>query len=386
MTFKLTPGMPARYLVQALLAAALALCSMSALARDIVVAQTLDLSGLSSLGKDFSNGIRTYFDAVNARGGVRGRRIQFVQLDDAGRAADAATNVEKLLAENEVDVLIAPTSEETLLAAASAPRVRASAVTLLGAPTGADLDRARIASRVLPVRATYRDEARVLLDMLKTFSEGAVALVRGDGPDANACALALREEARARNLTFAFDGTAQQWQQLKPAQFAALGKAASGAGKTAVPSFGAVIVAGDALGVAPVVQHARRILPLAPLLGFSTVDHRTLAELAGGAAKGMMITQTVPPPGKTIHPFQREHRNLMKQYRDEPPSQHTLEGYVVAKLLVAALERVDGEPTAPKVSAALRTSPVLDFGPMRVGGSSRYVDITAISARGGLVE
>ena len=51
----------------------------------------------------------------------------------------------------------------------------------------------------------------------------------------------------------------------------------------------------------------------------------------------MMITQTVPPPGKTIHPFQREHRNLMKRYRDEPPSQHTLEGYVVAKLLVAAL-------------------------------------------------
>ena len=65
---------------------------------------------------------------------------------------------------------------------------------------------------------------------------------------------------------------------------------------------------------------------------------------------------------------------------------YTLEGYVVARLLVAALERVDGEPTAPKVSAALRASPVLDFGPMRVGGNSRYVDITAISARGGLVE
>ena len=386
MTPPSTPIRLTQHLTAALLATFVAFTATAAHARDIVVAQTLDLSGLSNLGKDFSNGVRTYFDAINARGGVRGRRIQLVQLDDSGRAADAVTNVEKLLTDNDVDVLIAPTSEETLIAAATAPRVRASAITIVGAPTGADLDRARIANRVLPVRATYRDEARVLLDMLKTFSEGAVALVRGDGPDANACALALREEARARNLTFAFDGTAQQWQQLQPAQFAALGKAASGAGKTAVPSFGAVIVAGDALGVAPVVQHARRILPLAPLLGFSTVDHRTLAELAGSAAKGMMITQTVPPPGKTIHPFQREHRNLMKQYRDEPPSQHTLEGYVVAKLLVAALERVDGEPTAPKVSAALRASPVLDFGPMRVGGSSRYVDITAISARGGLVE
>ncbi len=345
------------------------------MAKDIVVAQTLDLSGLSNLGKDFSNGVRTYFDAVNARGGVRGRRVQFVQLDDSGRAADAVANVDKLLQENEVDALIAPTSEETLIAAANAPRVRASGLMMVGAPTGTDLERAGVAARVMPVRATYRDEARILLDYLKTFSEGAAALVRGDGPDAEACVLALREEARARNLALAFDGTAQQWLQ-----------------RTALkPSIGGVIIAGDALGVAPVLKHSRKTAPLSALLGFSTVDHRTLMEMAGASAKGMMITQTVPPPGKTIHPFQREHRALMKQYRDEPPTQHTLEGYVVARLLVAALERVDGEPTAVKVSDALRALPSLDLGPMRVGGrnigaSNRYVDITAISSKGGLVE
>ena len=345
-------------------------------AKDIVVAQTLDLSGLSNLGKDFSNGVRTYFDSVNARGGVRGRRISFVQLDDSGRAADAATNVEKLLQDNDVDAMIAPTSEETLLAAANAPRVRASGLVMVGAPTGADLERAGVAARVLPVRANYRDEARVLLDYLKTFSEGAVALVRGDGPDSEACVLALREEARARGVVLTFDGTALQWQQRSP---------------SAKPAIGALIVTGDALGVAPVLQHARKAVPTSTLLGFSTVDHRTLVEIVGATATGMMITQTVPPPGKTIHPFQREHRALMKQYRDEPPSQHTLEGYVVARLLVSALERVDGEPSASKVSAALRAAPTLEFGPMRVNGRSsgianRYVDMTAISSKGGLVE
>ena len=39
--------------------------------KDFVIGQSLDLSGLSNLGKDFSNGVRTYFDAINARGGVR---------------------------------------------------------------------------------------------------------------------------------------------------------------------------------------------------------------------------------------------------------------------------------------------------------------------------
>ena len=344
-------------------------------AKDIVVVQTLDLSGLSNLGKDFSNGIRTYFDAVNARGGVRGRRIQFVQLDDSGRAADAATNVDKLLLEHDVDAMIAATSEETLLAAANTPRLRASTLLLVGAPTGTDLERAGVHARVLPVRATYRDEARVLLDYLKTFSDGGVALVRGDGPDAEACALALREEARARNLSFAFDDNTQKWLQ----------RAASKA------ALGAVIIAGDALGVAPALQHARKTAAMATVLGFSTVDHRTLIEIAGASAKGMLITQTVPPPGKTIHPFQREHRALMKKYRDEPPTQHTLEGYVVARLLVSALERVEGEPTATKVSAALREVPAIELGPMRVAGRgvgavNRYVDMTAISSKGGLVE
>ena len=53
-------------------------------------------------------------------------------------------------------------------------------------------------SLVLPVRARYRDETRVLLDYLKTFSERALALVRGDGPDADARMQALRDEARAQ--------------------------------------------------------------------------------------------------------------------------------------------------------------------------------------------
>ena len=362
--------------LRAALCLAAGFCIVSPLmAKDIVVAQTLDLSGLSNLGKDFSNGVRTYFDAVNARGGVRGRRISFVQLDDSGRAADAVANVDKLLLENDVDAMIAPTSEETLLAAANVPRLRSAGLLLFGSPTGSDLERARIAARVLPVRATYRDEARVLLDYLKTFSEGAVALVRGDGPDADACVLALREEARARNLTFAFDDTAQKWLQRASSK----------------PALGAVIIAGDALGVAPALQHARKTAPVATILGFSTVDHRTLVEISGTSAKGMLITQTVPPPGKTIHPFQREHRAMMKQYRDELPTQHTLEGYVVARLLVSALERVDGEPTAAKVSAALREVPAIELGPMRVAGRSvgvvnRYVDMTAISSKGGLVE
>jgi branched-chain amino acid transport system substrate-binding protein len=361
-------------LAAALLSAVLTLPS-PLLAKDLIVGQSLDLSGATNLGKDFSNGIRTYFDSVNARGGVRGRKIQFVQLDDGGRAADAQLNIEKLLREQDADVLIAPTSAETLSAAASMPKLRSTSLTLLGAPTGAEVDAGGGSFRVLPLRATFREEAKSLLDTLRTFNDGAIALVRGDGPDAEASHSALREEVLARKLNVAFEGTTALWLVRKPSP----------------ERIGAVVISGDAIGVMPALQQTRRIAPQAILMGFSTVDHRTLVELVGAAAKGMMITQVVPPPGKTIHPFQREHRALMKQYRDEPPSQHTLEGYIVARILVAAYERVEGEPTPAKLSSALRTIGAIDFGPMRISpraesANARYVDQTAISSKGGLVE
>ncbi len=347
----------------------------AATARDFMVGQSVDLSGLSNLGKDFSNGVHTYFDAVNARGGVRGRKVQFVQLDDSGRAADAQANVEKLLREHEIDVLIAPASEETLLAALKVLRQRALSIPIIGAPTGAVVDAAVVSPRPISVRASYREEARALLDSLRTFSDGGIALVRAEGPDALAAQTALRAEARVRQLPILFDGVTAAWLQRKPSS----------------ERIGAVIISGDAIGALPAIKHSRAIAPYALLLGFSTIDHRTLLELAGTQAAGMMITRVMPPPGKTIHSFQREHRAMMKLYRDEPPSQHTLEGYVVAHMLATALERVEGEPSPGKVDNALRAQPAVDFGPMRVdlrnsGISNRYVDITAISTKGGLVE
>lgn len=362
-----------RTLVMAFCCAA---CTVGAAARDVLIGQTLDLSGASSLGKDFSSGLLTYFDAVNARGGVKGRKLRLIQLDNAGRAADAVTQIDKLTSEQDLDLLIGPTSDGTLRAIINAARLKGASLAIVGAPTGSLAEPSSDGPRVFSVRATYRDEARLLFDALNTFAGNRVALVVGDGPDSQGTALAVRAEARARGITLAFDGEASQWLKYS--------------GKERL---GAAILAGDAVGVAPGLQAARRDSPHIPVFGFSTVDHRTLQELAGTAARGVMLAQVMPPPGKTMYPFQREHRALMKQYRDEPPSQHTLEGYVVGRVIVAALERIEGEPNSSKVLAALRSLPTQEFGPLRVRlqmsndeQRPRFVDLSAISSRGGLIE
>ncbi|TAG67350.1 MAG: hypothetical protein EAZ24_15585 [Burkholderiales bacterium] len=127
------------------------------------------------------------------------------------------------------------------------------------------------------------------------------------------------------------------------------------------------------------------------MFGFSTIDHRTLLEIAKQAAIGMVISQAMPSAEKNVYPFQREHRDLMKRYRDEPPSLHTLEGYVVAGVLITALETIPGEPTAANVTAALRSALDLDLGAINVStripeNAMRFVNLSAVSKKGALIE
>ncbi|TAG67351.1 MAG: hypothetical protein EAZ24_15590 [Burkholderiales bacterium] len=212
----------------------------SARAREIVIVQSLDLSGRSSLGKDFSNGIRTYIDAVNARGGVRGRKISLLQLDDSGDPQQTIANLQQLIKENEADGLIGPTSARSYLAVAGSDLLRSTGLTMLGVPTGARASGAGN-SRALPIRASYADEARQLLSHIATMQIKRVALVRGEGEEAAFAATALREEAKRRNLTLEFDGDTPAWQKRN----------------TINANIEAVVVAGDAVGVSTALAHTK---------------------------------------------------------------------------------------------------------------------------------
>ena len=65
------------------LGSALALPTVRARAPDLVIGQVAPLSGLlASTGAQMVLGGRIYFEHVNARGGIHGRAIQHVVVDD----------------------------------------------------------------------------------------------------------------------------------------------------------------------------------------------------------------------------------------------------------------------------------------------------------------
>src|SRR3954470_8798502 len=59
----------------------------------ILIGQTADFSGgLSNAVKETLSGAKLYFDAVNARGGIAGQKIELISMDDKYDPQIAAAN------------------------------------------------------------------------------------------------------------------------------------------------------------------------------------------------------------------------------------------------------------------------------------------------------
>ena len=77
---------------------------------DIVVGYTGDLSGTFSIsGSGALKGIQAYFDQLNRDGGISGRKVKLVTLDDGGDPNKALANVQQLLTQSKVQAMLGVT-------------------------------------------------------------------------------------------------------------------------------------------------------------------------------------------------------------------------------------------------------------------------------------
>ena len=80
----------------------------------VVIGQSAPLSGANAeLGNDIRNGALAYFRKVNDSGGVYGRKIELVTLDDANQVPRADANTKKLVEEQAVFALFGYASGST---------------------------------------------------------------------------------------------------------------------------------------------------------------------------------------------------------------------------------------------------------------------------------
>jgi branched-chain amino acid transport system substrate-binding protein len=344
----------------------------------IIVGQAIDLSGPNgSIGRDYVAGITTYFDSVNVKGGINGKKIQYVATDDRGVAADSARIVSALIKDQHADYLLGAIGIDATQAILAAPAFAASNH-LLFAPLADSSGSTR--SRVLYWRPSIESEFLFLLSYFEKLGIKQVGIAFQETPQNTKAFQFVSSEMRKRRMTLA--GVARIAGGPGGVQGEAQRLSAAGAKL--------VITIADTYASAQFLTAFRKYDPATFVAGTSLTNLTTLSEIAGARATEFTVfSQVVPNPGSALSALQSEHIEMMKRFRDEPVSSVTLEGFAVAKTLVKMM-RLDPAGKGKQQDLAANLS-ALDLGGMTVGAPdasnnmSRYVDIALFKRGGGLM-
>jgi len=347
----------------------------------VVIGQSAATSGpASELGTEMRAGAMAYFNAVNARGGVNGRRIELRTLDDGYEPDRALANTRRFLETDQAFALFGYVGTPTTLAAM--PVFTKAQVPLVGPFTGAEAFRKPLNRYIFNVRASYFAETDKLVDLLATLRLQRIAVFYQNDAYGKTGLEGVERATKARNMPIAATATVERNSTDVKAAVAALAKVDPQAVImiSAYKSCAAFIRAMKAAGIHP------------QFLNVSFVGSKALADELGPEGRGVGISQVVPYPWNVGTPVVKEYQKLFSaETGKENYSFTSLEGFIAAKVLVEGLRRAGRDLTREKLVAALETMNDYDVGGFSVTytpadhSGSRFVELTAIGKDGAFV-
>ena len=377
-------------LVKSLLLPLILLASFSCFGsyqNEIILGQSAPLTGnFSELGIAYRDGARLYFDKVNNAGGINGRRIKLVTLDDAYIAKRADANTRQLIEKDNAVALFGHMFTNTVFA--SLPIATAAGIPYVGPYAGNDELYTQPPNPYLfMTRASYSTELDALVRHIGTMGLSRIALVRYDS--IGGVALQKDLEIKMRSI------------QAVPIGFAAI-KLNAPADPTAAASLArlqpSAIVMGisgnDAVAFVRDFNRANKNAPI-QFLARSLIGGTQLVTNLSHEARGIVIAQAAPSPfnGKTR--ISREYQQALKANTINTPMQTSyigLEGFIAAKVMVEGLRRCGSMLSRQKLASALASLHrwdagdfVIDYNANQHAGS-KFVTVTVIGANGHFIE
>src|SRR6185295_5684338 len=174
----------------------------------IVIGQSAAFSGpAQALGNEMRAGAQAYFQAVNAAGGINGRKIELRSLDDGYEPDRAAANTKKLIDEG-VFLLFGYVGTPTSNAAK--PIFTAAKVPFVGPFTGAESLRNPVNRYIFNVRASYFDETEAIVQHLTAMSVDRIAVFYQNDAYGQAGLAGVERALKKRNLPIVAKGTVER--------------------------------------------------------------------------------------------------------------------------------------------------------------------------------
>jgi branched-chain amino acid transport system substrate-binding protein len=313
----------------------------AAAAEEILVGEYGSLTGnTATFGQSNTKGVNMAFDAVNAAGGVLGRKIKLITEDDQGKPEEAMTVVTKLINKDRVVALIGEVASSNSLAAA--PVAQAARIPMI-TPSSTNPKVTEIGDFIF--RACFIDpfQGEVMAKFAaQSLKVKKVAILRDSRTDYSVGLANFFTKGFTRNGgTIVADESYSQGDKDFTPQLTAI--------KAKNPE--ALFIPGYYTEVGLIARQARKLGIKVTLLGGDGWDSAKLWEIGGEALNGCYYSNHyhVADPRPEVQKFLAAFK---ARYNEEPDAM-AASGYDAALILVDAIKRAgSADPDSIRMALA----------------------------------
>ena len=358
-------------------AASLAVPSFRALANPSwLIGQSAPQTGvLAASNAETTAGARLYFSRLNARGGVHGRPIELLSIDDAQDAKRTAANTQTFL---DRGVLALGLYRTTPSIEAALPLARRAGIAFIGNQVGPSLLYDPAQTTLFNTRASYHDEVtRAVRFFTQLGITRVAALVAADAFGRDVMA-GLQTAMTGAGIQLVAQASIDNRSADVSAQVELIRKAN--------PQL--VILISNARAAAEFVKASRAAGSNPTFVSLSNTSSASFVADLGKAAEGVVVTQVMPSPYASRVRVVGEFREAAAQPPGVPVSHASLQGYVTAKFIHEAIRRAGPGVDRAGLVDAINRANTFDLGdftlayPRDSRQGSRLAELTVISRDG----
>ncbi len=333
----------------------------------ITIGQPTALTGAAAaLALPFHQGAKLYFDRVNAAGGINGRNINLVVLDDGGNPAATKANAQKLVQGGVLALFGSYGSAQTT---AAYEAVKDSDTILFAPMAAADELQGANFPNLYSTRPGYSEEALAIVRHSQTLGARKLAIAHGRDSESLSALDAAKRTMSALGANNVGEGTLDSIDKLLLTRPESL------------------LVIGTPQEAAKAVRDARSKGYRGPIYGFSNTGESLLAEQLGGAGAGVVLVRVTPRSDNAKSVVVRELMQDAQTAKLGKPNVYMLEGYIAARTLAEAIRKAGKEPSNAKLRKAIEGLNEWDMGGFRIsfdGGrtGSKLVELSLIDSTG----
>jgi ABC-type branched-subunit amino acid transport system substrate-binding protein len=298
----------------------------------------------AALGLGMREGILAAFNEANQNGGVNGRKLQLKSYNDGYEPEKAIANTTRLINDDKVFALIGEVGTPT--SKAVQPIATNANVPFIGPFTGAAFLRDAALANVVNVRASYDQETEAWIDHLtKDLGITRIAILYQDDSFGRAGLSGVLKAMKKHGLKLVAEGTYKRNTTAVKRALLAI--------RRGRPQ--AVVMVGAYKPCAEFIKLARKIKLNPVFVNISFVGSTALAKELGKHGVGVVVTQVVPLPEDGTIPIVARYQKALKVAHPEAQAGFvSLEGYIVGRLVIQALEKLGKQVTRKELLSTIR--------------------------------